>query len=187
MDSVADSKVLDYWLNFIMFKKIIIRGIGEDENYCIDSERCGERLSDQLECRNKVLVLGKTRTEAFNTFQRYCGELIKEWSTYEDDIKKPFYPEKAPENKKKNAYQIFSCDYIDDKSLCQYSRDVSKLSKDDEDFIILDKEMTRLDKRSLEYERQIKAKSLNETLSNCNGKDLSDYCKNLKNLSNQDL
>lgn len=187
MDSVEDSKVLDYWLNFIMFKKIIIRGIGEDENYCIDSERCGERLSDQLECRNKVLVLGKTRTEAFNTFQRYCGELIKEWSTYEDDIKKPFYPEKAPENKKKNAYQIFSCDYIDDKSLCQYSRDVSKLSKDDEDFIILDKEMTRLDKRSLEYERQIKAKSLNETLSNCDGKDLSDYCKKLSTLSNQDL
>lgn len=186
MDSVEDSKVLDYWLNFIMFRKIVIRGEGDEAYYCIDSERCGERISNQLECRNRVLLLGKTRTEAYNTFQRYCGELIKEWKTYEEDIKKPFFPETAQEDKKKNVYQIFSCDYINDKQLCQYSGDISRLTKDDDDFIILDREMTRIDKRALEYADKVRKTSMNERLSNCDRKDISEYCNKLKTLSNQD-
>lgn len=188
MDTVEDDKVLDYWLNFILYKKIVVRGIGDDETYCIDSEKCGERLSDQLDCRNHVLVLGKTRTEAYNTFQRYCGELIKEWKTYEDDVKNPFYPVGNP---KKNAYQIVSCDYLGtgingSPKLSQYSGDISKLEKEDEDFIILDREMTRLDKRALEYAEEMKSKSLNETLSNCDGNSLSEYCNKLKSSTNID-
>lgn len=166
MDTVEDSKVLDYWLNFIMHKRIVIRGSNNNEpTYCIDSKNCGERLSDALECRNQVLVLGKTRTEAYNTFQRYCGELIKEWKSYEKDVKAPIFPKSSPT---KNVYQIFSCDYITkENDLCQYEGDISQLTKDDDDFIQLDKEMSRLDIRAKEYEQKNRVKKLNESLSNC--------------------
>lgn len=186
MDSVEDSKVLDYWLNFIMLQRIVIRGNDDERYYCIDSERCGERISNRLECRNRVLLLGKTRAEAYNTFQRYCGELIKEWKSYEEDIKKPFFPQTAQEDKKRNVYQIFSCDYINDKQLCQYNGDISKLTKDDDDFIMLDREMTRIDKRAIEYADKVKEKYMNEKLSNCDRKDFSEYCNKLMTLSNQD-
>lgn len=177
MDTVEDEKVLDCWLNFIMKKKIVLRGDGEDSMYCIDSENCGERLSDQLECRNRVLILGKTRAEAYNTFQRYCGELIKEWKSYDKDIMKPFYPNNAPS---KNVLQIYSCDYIADKQLCQYNGDIKELTMKDKDFIQLDREMERLDKRALEYAENVKVKNLKEKLSNCEGNDLSEYCNKLK-------
>ena len=184
MDAVEEDKVLDYWLNFIIKNRIVIRGgEGEDATYCIDSANCGERLSDQLECRNKVLVLGKTRTEAYNTFQRYCGELIKEWKSYEKDILKPFFPADSPD---KNVLQIVSCDYIANKVLCQYEGDIRQLTKDDEDFIQLDREMARLDKRALEYAELVKSKKLNEKLSNCDARGLSEYCDKLKSTTNID-
>ncbi len=185
MDAVEDDRVLDYWLNFILKGKIVIRGEGEDAAYCIDSASCGERLSNYLECRNKVLVLGKTRTEAYNTFRRYCGELIKEWKSYDKDILKPFYPDNAPGSK--NVFQIFSCDYIDkENNLCQYNGDIKELTLEDEDFIQLDKEMTRLDKRALKYAEAAKIKKLNEEFSNCGGNGLSEYCNKLKSSINID-
>lgn len=184
MDTVEEDKVLDYWLNFIMMNKIAIRGNGEDATYCIDSINCGERLSDQLDCRNQVLILGKSRTEAYNTFQRYCGELLKEWKSYEKDIMKPFFPNNNSDSK--NVLQIFSCDYITNKTLCKYNGNTIELTKDDEDFIQLDREMTRLDKRALEYAELIKCKNLNEKLSNCDAKGLSEYCNKLKSTTNID-
>lgn len=183
MDAVEEDKVLDYWLNFIIKNRIVIRGKGEDATYCIDSTNCGERLSDQLECRNQVLILGKTRTEAYNTFQRYCGELIKEWKSYEKDIMKPFFPDSSPD---RNALQIVSCDYITNEALCQYEGDIRQLTKDDEDFIQLDREMARLDKRAIEYAELMKIKTLNEQLSSCDAKGLSEYCNKLKSTTNID-
>ena len=177
MDTVDEYKILDYWLNFLMMGKIVIRGEGEESTYCIDSAHYGERLSDQLECRNRVLILGRTRTEAYNTFQRYCGELIKEWKSYDKDIMKPFFPNNNPS---KNVYQIISCEYIANKKLCQYYGEIKELTKEDDDFIILDKEMTRLDKRASDYAERIRIKTLNEKLSNCDGSALSEYCEKLK-------
>lgn len=183
MDTVEEDKVLDYWLNFIMKNKIVIRGNGEDATYCIDSKICGDRLSDQLECRNQVLVLGKTRTEAYNTFHRYCGELIKEWKSYEKDIMRPFFPNNNADSK--NVLQIYSCDYIANRELCQYDHKmIMELTKDDEDFIQLDKEMARLDKRATEYAEQLRNQQYNEQLSNCDASGLSEYCKKLKSSTN---
>lgn len=183
MDTVEEDKVLDYWLNFIMKNKIVIRGNDEDATYCIDSKICGDRLSDQLECRNQVLVLGKTRTEAYNTFHRYCGELIKEWKSYEKDIMKPFFPNNNADSK--NVLQIYSCDYIANRELCQYDHKmIMELTKDDEDFIQLDKEMARLDKRATEYAEQLRNQQYNEQLSNCDANGLSEYCKKLKSSTN---
>lgn len=178
MDAVEENKVLDYWLDYLMLHKISIRGgEGEDATYCIDSAGCGKRLSDQLDCRKHVLVLGKTRTEAYNTFCRYCGELIKEWKSYDKDIMKPFLPN---DNPSKNVYQITSCEYIANKELHQYYGEIKELTKEDDDFIILDKEMTRLDKRASDYAERIRIKTLNEKLSNCDGSALSEYCEKLK-------
>ena len=96
---------------------------------------------------------------------------------------KPFFPANSPD---KNVLQIVSCEYIENEGLCQYKGDIRQLTKDDEDFIQLDREMARLDKRALEYAELVKSKKLNEKLSNCDAKGLSEYCDKLKSTTNID-
>ena len=76
IDEIENDKILDLWLNFLILNYIRVDKV--DGTYCIESPVCGKRLTDQLQCRKDILILGTTRSEAFETFQRYCGELIKE-------------------------------------------------------------------------------------------------------------
>lgn len=96
---------------------------------------------------------------------------------------RPFFPNNNADSK--NVLQIYSCDYIANRELCQYDyKMIMELTKDDEDFIQLDKEMARLDKRATEYAEQLRNQQYNEQLSNCDANGLSEYCKKLKSSTN---
>lgn len=183
LDEMENEKVLDLWLNFMILNYIRVDKV--DGTYCIESPICGERLSDQLECRKNILILGFTRTEAYETFQRYCAELLKEKTDYASIIKKPISitgVDGKVMSKQRYINSIVSCDYIANEYLCKYKNDkIKDLTKDDDDFIMLDREMKQLDKRAMEYEKERKEKERNERLSGCDSKGaLDDYCKKLK-------
>lgn len=183
LDEIENEKVLDHWLNFLILNYIKVDKV--DGTYCIESPILGQRLSDQLDCRKNFLILGSTRTEAYETFQRYCAELLKERPEYEKMIKKPISIT-GPNGKAKqdpvHIRSIVSCDYIDNVYLCKYPKDkIQDLTKDDDDFIMLDREMKQLDKRFLEYEKELKEKLRNERLSGCDTTDgLKEYCRQLQ-------
>lgn len=178
LDEIENDKVLDLWLNFLILNYIRVDRV--DGTYCIESPVCGQRLTDQLECRKNILILGTTRSEAFETFQRYCGELLKEKKDYQDAIKKPV-PMSESDKKGKNINAIHSCDYIANEYLCKYKEtDIEKLTKEDDDFKLLDREMKQLDKRFEVYDKMKKEKERNERLSGCDDSALKEYCKKLK-------
>lgn len=183
LDEVENDKILDLWLNFLILNYIRVDQV--DGTYCIESPICGKRLTDQLDCRKDILILGTSRTEAFETFQRYCGELLKEKRGYQEIIKKPVFisePDKKGDRKTiENINAILSCDYISNEYLCKYKeKDIKKLSKEDDDFKLLDLEMKQLDKRFVVYDKKKKEKERNERLSGCQPGALEEHCRKLK-------
>lgn len=188
LDEIENDKILDLWLNFLILNYIKVDKV--DGTYCIESPICGKRLTDQLECRKDILILGTTRSEAFETFQRYCGELLKEKNDYKNIIKKKVViagPGKKGESETvENINAIHSCDYITNEYLCKYKKvDIENLTKEDDDFKLLDREMKQLDKRYKIYYKMKQEKERNERLSECDDSALKEYCKKLKE-QNQD-
>lgn len=183
LDEIENDKILDLWLNFLILNYIRVDKV--DGTYCIESPICGKRLTDQLQCRKDILILGTTRTEAFETFQRYCGELLKEKKDYNEKIKKPVAvterDKKGERNTVENINAILSCDYISNEYLCKYKEaDIKKLSKEDDDFKLLDREMKQLDQRFVAYDKKKKEKERNERLSGCQPGALEEHCRKLK-------
>lgn len=168
MDMVSDSKTLDYWINFILLEFVQKRGDTEKYTYCIDSQSCGERYSSNLLCRNKVLILGDTRADAYETFQRYCGELLKERKeAYNKGIKdfKSFG----------DIGNVSACDYVENENLCLYNKkQLEQLNPDDPDFVQLDREIKHLESRYKKFIEEKKIKEHNETVANCG----SELCGN---------
>lgn len=168
MDMVSDSKTLDYWINFILLEFVQKRGDTEKYTYCIDSQSCGERYSSNLLCRNKVLILGDTRADAYETFQRYCGELLKERKeAYNKGIKdfKSFG----------DIGNVSACDYVKNENLCLYNKkQLEQLNPDDPDFVQLDREIKHLESRYKKFIEEKKIKEHNETVANCG----SELCGN---------
>ena len=169
MDVVADAKILNYWVNFLMLGYIQVR----DNTYCIDSKACGERITDNLLCRNNVLVLGDTRADAYETFQRFCGALLKE--------KKEAYEKSTNNFDRKgvtiNINEINACDYVEDFDLCQYSMDgMKELERNDPDFILLDREIKHIEKRYENYKNMMDKKTHEEKVANCDSNSWNTFC-----------
>lgn len=175
MDMVSDSKTLDYWINFILLGFVQKRGNTEKTTYCIDSQSCGERYSSNLLCRNNVLVLGDTRAEAYETFQRYCGELLKE--------RKEEYNNRVKDFKSfGDIGNVSACDYVENENLCLYKKDdIEQLDPDNPDFVQLDREIKHLEIRYKKFIDEKKLKEHNEIVANCG----SESCGKFKE-SNKD-
>lgn len=165
MDMVSDSKTLDYWINFILLEFVQKRG----GSYCIDSQSCGERYSSNLLCRNNVLVLGDTRAEAYETFQRYCGELLKERNDAYNKRIKDFKSFGEIGN-------VSACDYVENKDLCLYDKElIEQLDPDDPDFVQLDREIKHLEARYKKFIEEKKIKEHNEAVANCGSESCGKY------------
>ena len=96
-EDISQDVALEYWVNFNLLDKIIFEPEEGDVKttkgrYSILSERAGACQTDNLTDNKKILVLGNTRHEAYETFTRYCKTLLEEYSSYNDDVDIYKYP-----------------------------------------------------------------------------------------------
>lgn len=172
MDVIEMADALDMWVNFIMLGFIEVR---DGSTYCVDSKLYGERISDNLLCRKKVVVLGETRSEAFYMFQRYAGALLGEVKKEYDERCKNF----KWAGKTVHINEIRECDYIEDFNLSQYSLErMKELLPDNPDFDILDKEINHIEKRYKEYLEQKRLKRHKNIIASCDTQSAFEkYCR----------
>ena len=90
-DSATEEQALEHWVNFQLLNLIKFEPCADTRKktigrYSIASDRVGTQLIDSLEFRNKVLILGETRKEAYETFARYCKVLVEENPEYQEMI-----------------------------------------------------------------------------------------------------
>lgn len=149
LDEVEDSKVMDTWINFIIYG-FIKRTDGTTDGsrrYWIESESSGERLTDNLQHREKILVLGDNRSDAFETFRRYCANLL-------DDYDVQY--RKEQEKQERIVNQEGQVIYVVDMTSEQYLKEghslisvneLNRLHKEDDDFKLLEKEVAHIDRR----------------------------------------
>lgn len=110
-NSLAEDIAMEHWVNFLWLAK-------QDENidknefihfkpefnpsfvncdkqqgavgiYSIESDGLGCCLTGELSDQKKILILGKTRIEAFHKFSRYCQDILSEHKGYLDRMNHP--------------------------------------------------------------------------------------------------
>lgn len=173
-NELEDGKVMDAWINFILLGLIQRSNSGR---YWIQSDSCGERLSDKLETPEKILMLGDDRSSSFEMFRRHCSDLLEEYSTRYSDALEKITRESQKDNKQAiivDGKPNITSDYFFSKDeniaedqrgrslTSRYERD--KLRPGDVDFSQFEKEIAHINRRAQEYETQAKAKSLDDEI-----------------------
>lgn len=168
IDEVEDSKVMDTWINFIIYGYIKRTDGSTDgtRRYWIESDSSGERLTDNLQHREKILVLGENRSDAFETFRRYCANLLDD---YDDQYRKE--QEKQERIVNEEGQVVYVADVTSEKylkeGLCLISvTELNRLHKEDDDFKLLEKEVAHIDKRYSLIKEKIHKHSLIDEIIN---------------------
>lgn len=144
IDEMEEDAVMEIWLNFIIYGFIQRT---DYDRYWIESESLGERLSDDLQHREKVLILGDNRVEAYETFRRYCSVLLEDYETaYTERLKKETRIDKE-DGKTEYIIDLSSEHYLSDSKCLVDTEHIEALHKNDEEFKLLEKEIIHIDKR----------------------------------------
>jgi len=107
--SLAEDAAMEHWVNFLwlatqdqnIYKNEFIHFKPEPNPsytnckkqqgavgvYSLESDSLGCSLTEDLSDQKKILILGKTRTEAFHKFSRYCQDILSEHKGYLDRMK----------------------------------------------------------------------------------------------------
>lgn len=151
-DCATEDQALEHWVNFQLLNLIKFEPCADTRKktigrYSIASDRVGAQLVESLEFRNKVLVLGETRKDAYETFARYCKTLVEENPAYQEMID-----------------EILNESYGDDFAVSgeEYMNKVfgewknMRFVPQDPEYIQLQKEMDYMDKRHKEFATKVR-------------------------------
>lgn len=163
IDELEDEAVMEIWLNFIIYGFIQRT---DYDRYWIESESLGERLSDDLQHREKVLILGENRVEAFDTFRRYCSVLLEDYEEiYSNNLKNETRIDKE-DGGTEYVINLTSEQYLSDSKCLVDTKHIEGLHKNDEEFKLLEKEISHIDKRIQKIREYTKtANRLSEIIS----------------------
>lgn len=165
LDAVGDEIVLDTWINFILLG-YIQRSESNPKRYWIESESSGKRLNDDLENRKKILILGEDRVSAFETFRRYCANLLDD---YENIYKTDKKVRRFAVNSEKVAVEDVPVNYYLDSNNCLMTKaERDELHKGDGEFELMDKEISYIIKRLDELNSQRESARLDDEIVNQN-------------------
>ena len=151
-DGATDEQALEHWVNFQLLNLIKFEPCADTRKktigrYSIASDRVGTQLIDSLEFRNKILVLGETRKDAYETFARYCKTLVEENTDYQEKI------DEILNESYGNDFAISGEDYMN-KVFGEWKN--MRFTPHDQEYIQLQKEMDYMDKRHKEFITKVK-------------------------------
>lgn len=151
-DSATEEQALEHWVNFQLLNLIKFEPCADTRKktigrYSIASDRVGTQLIDSLEFRNKVLILGETRKEAYETFARYCKVLVEENPEYQemiDEVLNEKYGEEFAMTGEAYMNRVFG----EWKNM--------RFVPQDPEYLQLQKEMDYMDKRHKEFATKVR-------------------------------
>lgn len=168
-DEVNQEEAMEHWVNFNLLGYIHFDSEkGTKGLYYVKSEKDGEILTNDFADNNKVLILGRTRKDAYDTFARYCKTLLEEYLDYQEKtdpleitiekFEKSFvmsgdeYLDKIFGGSELNSNLIWT---IGDETNPLYWRDLKNhLSKDNPDHLFLRSEIAFMNNRKCKFEKQ---------------------------------
>lgn len=168
-DEVNQEKAMEHWINFNLLGYIHFTSKkGTKGLYYVKSGRDGKILTNDFADNNKVLTLGNSRKEAYDTFARYCKSLVEEYSMYVEKTD----PLEITMEKYEEIFIMSGEEYLDkifgdseSNSILYWSlnddinrlywRDLKKhLSKEDPDHQFLRSEIAFMNSRKSKFEAQ---------------------------------
>ena len=150
-DSTSEEMALEIWVNFqilsahypnryIRFESVK----GTKGVYSILSEQLGEKHTGELSERSKVLILGDTRKDAYDTFSRYCQTLLSEYPQYNEEVDAIQNAENYEEK-----FIMTGEEYME--LVIGEKWNQLRFAQEDPEFLQLQKEMDFIDKRRKAY------------------------------------
>ena len=160
-ESASDDVALEFWINYMILGKIDVKHeknrLGKERRnlrgiYTVTSELLGDFFTGDVVEPTKIFTLGDgARTEAFNTFARYCKTLIKENADYEE-LTDPLQNEEYIE-----TFILSPEEYMENILVKNFGFNreiIDKLPEDNSDKELIRKEMELLKQRKLNFENE---------------------------------
>ena len=168
-DEVNQEEAMEHWINFNLLGYIHFDSEkGTKGLYYVKSDKDGEILTNDFADNNKVLILGRARKDAYDTFARYCKTLTEEYSDYKEKID----PLEITFEKFEQSFVMSGEEYLDkifgsselesnliwtigDEPTPLYWRDLKNhLSKENPDHLFLRSEIAFMNNRKCQFEKQ---------------------------------
>lgn len=150
-DSTSEEMALEIWVNFqILSAHYPNRYIRFESTkatkgvYSILTEQLGEKHTGELSERSKVLILGDTRKDAYDTFSRYCQTLLSEYPQYNEEVDSIQNAENYEEK-----FIMTGEEYME--LVIGEKWNQLRFAQEDPEFLQLQKEMDFIDKRRKAY------------------------------------
>ena len=150
-DSTSEEMALEIWVNFqILSAHYPNRYIRFESTkatkgvYSILTEQLGEKHTGELSERSKVLILGDTRKDAYDTFSRYCQTLLSEYPQYNEEVDAIQNAENYEEK-----FIMTGEEYME--LVIGEKWNQLRFAQEDPEFLQLQKEMDFIDKRRKAY------------------------------------
>lgn len=179
-DEVNQEEAMEHWVNFNLLKYIHFDSSkGTKGLYYLKSERDGKILTNDFSDNNKILILGETRKDAYDTFARYCKSLLEEYVEYFEksdplEITLECYEQDFIMTGEEYLDRVFGKSEsesvlkwkIKDELKELYWKDLNKhLSKDNKDHVFLRREITFMNTRKEKFEENKVKDKQNENTS----------------------
>lgn len=168
-DEVNQDEAMEHWINFNLLGYIHFDSEkGTKGMYYVKSDRDGEILTNDFADNNKVLILGYTRKDAYDTFARYCKTLVEEYVDYKEqtdplEISFEEYEHTFVMSGDEYLDKIFGSSELESRLIWTigkehsslYWRDLKNhLSKENPDHLFLRSEIAFMNNRKSKFEKQ---------------------------------